>query len=765
MSKYERLLRYPLTMSRHKLITACLVFAVANSLAAAVVKIPVSVRGGFPAGQKYLQAKLRLRIIEPSGSIRDAGEIPLDVPGVGILDTPPNGTLMVEVVAPGFWHPPQSVTTDRSGELSFDLWPTGTLKGIVKVGPGEELPQALDVRFQSAPAVSNADRLPVTQVKCPVTATGAWSCEIPAGLVDLRFHARRYLSEFRWDYRLAPRELQDIGLFKLRRGSAVYGTVTLPRRFKGRLEDTRVVLEPVSHADRREDATRSGMRALGTTANSRGLFYVDSVAPGEYSVFAVNDKGLRSAAQRVRVIPDAEVELVEPLELRPPKSLTFSVTPPADPHGESWKILVLAAEGPGGRYQIVAHERMSDKGEWSGKNLRTGRYGIKIESQSGGAWLYQQLDVDADSPEIISVVIPTVEVRGTVTLGERPLIAKVYFGGESGAVSIPMESNEKGEFGGVLPVMEHGVWPEVSIVGTVPPVKRTLRGIKVERGDGAEFARVDLSLPDTYLSGEIVDQSGASVAPALVNVANEADEPLIQIDAEKDGTFEIHGLPPGAFTLQASAFLQESDPTPVQLEEEGRAEHVRLEVRSLSAFRGRVVSSVGLVAGARVTVTPTDTRSLVVVPTRTNASGNFEIHIPAGTREVNVAVEAPGFAFKMFHQRVPEKGGIEIPLDQLGGTLIVECPEFDGSDSSPQPFLVHSGADQALLHVGSRTFDKVPREGFMRLRALMIERGQYTVCAVQPRELATLRAGQLPEKRCASGFLPPLGELTLTIAR
>ena len=727
--------------SGRRFVIALCLFSVAAASRAATLKVPVSLRGALPPGRQFDATCVLTPTGEHDPSLKKRS-LPVQAPGIGEFELP-NGGWMVEIIVPGYWHPPIVVQVkDRDEAVEFKLWPTATIHGVIKTKQGEEEPTELAVRFQSPPSVAPSDRLPVTQIKRPIRK-GAWSCEVPAGVLDLRFRVRHFMTEFRWKFPLAAGQNADLGTFIVRRGSSVIGAVQFAPALTALPSQTRVILEPRSFGARPEDRGRESMHFLTANTDERGFFVIEGVPPGEYTIVA-QQKNLSSSPQAVRVLQDAEVELLDPLILHPPRTLTLHVTPELDPAGNPWRIRLYSEAGLGGRVDLIAEDSLTREGDWRQEGLHGSRYAVALRTAIGATWLNETVSVPDDS-STINLQIPVVNVRGTIKLGERPLAAKIYFGGESGGISVPLESDEKGSFRGVLPRRAEP-WAEVSVISTLPAVKRTLRNVEVHRRTDSDDADVDLVLPATYVAGSVVDAEGHPVAHAIINVQNTASEPFVQVFGADDGTFDINGLPPGTVTLQASAYLQESKTVELRLAENETAS-VKLVLKSNAVLAGRVLSPVGPVPGARVSAVPTDVTSLATIPVTTNANGEFACPIAGGTRELDFSVDAPGFAYKMFHLVVSENG-IDVPMDQAGGTLIVDVPPFNGDDPSTLPFLIHLGARRALPYIGRPAFQKTDT-GY-RIRVAMLERGEYRVC------IGTT-------DRCASGFLPPLGELSLVL--
>lgn len=736
-------------------VTLVALSAIAPGLGAAALRVPISSR--VPATER-VEARVVLTPVQvpevPAGTkLRGT----TGVPGLFGIDGLQAGQWMIEVTAPGYWHPPVVHKVDAgSNELPIVLWPAATILGRISVPAGQPAPKMLSVRFQSSPTVNVENRVPVTEIKCPVVDSN-WSCEVPAGLLDLRLRATPFQTEFRWDVLTKPAERRDLGEIPLRAGSSLIGFAELGRDVAGKREAIQVVLNPRSHATGNADAPRAAMLTIGTRPNARGFFRIPSAPPGDYTVFAQLGK-LKSAAINVRLIENREVELLDPLVVEKPRTVSFSISPPLDPEMKPWRVALLAVSASRGRTDLVTEESAGETGRWRRENVYDGLYRVIVKSGSGAQWLSQEIDT-ATSPSELPLIIPIRELRGTVKLAGEPLEATVIFGGATGSVRIPLKTNERGEFHGHVPKSDQ-VFARVTVQSALQSLTRTLLNVPFhENSDGV--AQVDIALPATHVRGEVVGADGQPATHALVRIIGDVDEWEAEVEVDGSGRFEAFGHAVGGVTLQASGHLAESEAVRVQLEE-GTTRDVRLTLRPVQLFKGRVVSARGPVAGARVVAVPRDSESLVVIPATTTAAGTFATMLQHGAREANISVEAYGYAFKLFHL-VDTSKAIDIPLDQLGGTLTIECAQFDGTGQTPQPYLVHAGAERLLHTITGVVFERAARQGAVRLRLPMLERGVYSVCLATKAELPQLRAGTLANNRCNSGFVPPLGELFLEV--
>jgi Carboxypeptidase regulatory-like domain len=737
---------------RRASLASLLIVGFATSVSATNLRVPVS----FRQGTVFKRAEVRVILTPIKVEGRDRSQVregTIEAPGLLSFYDTPKGTWMIEVRAPGLWHEPIVRTLDDSTvEIPFRMWPTATIAGTIKVPKGQDVPKEMLVRFQSSPSVSESGRVAVTEMKCPVR-DGEWSCEVPAGQVDLRLRAQRYRTEFRWDVSLKPGERRDFGVLELRQATTLVGSVRAPRDAKIDLAEVKVLLEPVEIAEAASEGVRKGMRSFGAKANSRGFFQLDGAGPGDYNVTAVAGK-LVSPSVRVKLAADRETELLDPLVLAPLRALSIRVIPPLDPTLRPWRLTLIQDASAKGSIQIVDQRRASEDGVWKRQDLREGQYKLHVESDDGARWLAKKFDIEGRDADVIAD-IPTIDVRGRLSIGKKGIAGTVIFGGESGETRVSMRSDTEGNFRGLLPKRE---WLEITVTSDSPSLKRTLTGIDVRAGNDGK-ARVDIELPETRLVGEVVDDAGKPVERAIVYVDDDGSDWRVDVKVEH-GVFELSGYPPGRLTLQASAYMRSSEVQRVQLRN-GETQHVRLVVRKDDILAGRVFSAGGPVGGANVIVRPTDTQPMVVIPFATNANGEFAAIVPRGTREADVIVEAYGYGAKIFHLTFPPDGKpIEIPLDPNGGSLVVDAPEFDQDGKRLSHSIVHGGAAWRVWTFRSAASEPAPK-GRIRVRIPLIEGGLYSLCLVTD---AAKQANTAPLDRCVDGFLPPLGELTLQLA-
>ena len=244
--------------------------------------------------------------------------------------TLPSGRWVLQAETPGYWNDGyQLELKDVGAVVALELWPAGAVEGGFSLEEGVTAPAELAVSFRSAPEIPSAQALPRSHVVCPVQKQ-AWSCSLPAGVVDLRIEAPGFIPRYLWGVRIEPGGTLRPGRMDLRRGSAVLGwVVTADGTSLG--DGATVSLRPRGAAGARRPGDQQRLENLTFQAavNSRGFFEIDGIPPGAYVLEARHPK-LAPATTSVRVVP-GEGESTEianpPLVLEPPKTLRCTSIP------------------------------------------------------------------------------------------------------------------------------------------------------------------------------------------------------------------------------------------------------------------------------------------------------------------------------------------------------------------------------------------------------------------------------------------------------
>ena len=625
------------------------------------------------------------------------------------------------------------------------------LKGRLAVARGDEIPRSLEVRIESAPQSGDG---PKASIPCKVKES-FWTCSVPAGVHDLRFKAGGYAPVYTWGIRVDPSRAVDLGTLRLRRGASLAGQVeteegTVPA------PPCKVEITPFQ-ADTPDVVAGRRLASLTREArvNERGFFQFEAVPPGQYRVTVTKPGWAPASLGPFEVRPNLEARMIDRIVLARPVTFQVALDPPLDPYGQPWKLRLAASAPRTETFEGTA----SSEGNWARGGLFPGSYHLKVLSDPGMQWVSEDVEVRAGR-DPLKIEIPVVEIEGKVTRGKEPLAATLWFGGVSGTRRLRFDSDEKGRFRGHLP--QEGAWP-VQLAIEEGDVRVSLDPVEVHRLSGQRSAKVEIAVPDTTLTGEVVDESGRP-APAVEVWVNNTGKVRRGEDnrfhSDSEGKFRIRGLAAGPTALRAEEGERTSEWAEVSLEEGQKSPWMRLVLRSNLEIRGRIVSPSGAVPGARVLGMPEIgvVGASASVSTVTDPTGEFTFSVPGDTHALNLLIFAPGFALRMTKAPVTAGTPLEIPVEPQGGTLVLELPS--SGDSTPMPLLAHGGTffPALLLAPWARLQGLDPGEpGHLVLPNL--ELGDWTLCVGGA---GTLRqGGKPPADKCTSGFLLPKGELRL----
>src|SRR5215218_5246706 len=103
--------------------------------------------------------------------------------------------------------------------------PLGILHARVEGPSRQSLPRELSVRVRPSLVLMGQEKLATeTTLSCPIR-DGEWTCEVPAGRVDLRIAGAAIMPVYRWDERVEAGRTSDLGTLRLHRGATVAGWV------------------------------------------------------------------------------------------------------------------------------------------------------------------------------------------------------------------------------------------------------------------------------------------------------------------------------------------------------------------------------------------------------------------------------------------------------------------------------------------------------------------------------------------------------------
>jgi hypothetical protein len=678
-------------------------------------------------------------------SVSDAGRslsFPFPSPFISL----PPGDWFLSARLPGDWSEPRLFSI-REGPTVADLntYPLARLTARITLDAGKE-PHALRAYFHRV-SMEDLDAPLEGNVACDVTK-GTALCQLPRGEFDLAFRIPGFASRYVWNATLSPRGILNAGLLHFVAGSTLSGRVEIPQRRVARLDRVTVSARPVVIAGANEEQRYRNESARVTThPTPRGFFALD-LPPGEFTVQASYDD-LISEDIKVKVTAGREVSLRQPLQLDPQRSVKVRVHPALDPWSKPWTIALAHVDDTG----FLLSERSlktSPDGSCRFANVLPGQHRVTVVRAVDQSWASESVDVDSEAT--IDLNIDVIRLTGSIHMGTKPLQALATLRSNKTGASVKFKTKADGTFAARLPAPEHDTWDEVEIKAEQPMMQRTLQQVRIQaHDDGA--AELSLDLPVRFITGTVVDEFGRPAPQALIDVLS-PDGSIQQIDSP-DGSFTMMGLEAGRHRLRATTVERESiDLLDVVLSDDKDATaDVVLPIAPVGHLRGVVRTLNGPAPGAALFATPPGEITRPIILSRVDPEGHFDLRFPAAASEVIVAINAPGYAFRLARTVV---GNDEqtFAVEQNGGMLSVDVPPVR---SGLRPYLTHNGAALpavAAAYVAGATFGANLSQR-VKFDIGSVEPGSYSLCwLADGRSTSTAPA-------CITGVLPPHGTLTL----
>ena len=262
--------------------------------------------------------------------------------------------------------------------------------------------------------------------------------------------------------------------------------------------------------------------------------------------------------------------------------------------------------------------------------------------------------------------------------GKTPIPGEIFFGGKSARPNFRIAADDEGTFTGF--VSEEREWPVEVILASGQRVRT--EPVDVSVIDGTSFARVDIELPDTSVSG-IVTSRGEPTPRAFVAAFSDekAEEGGLRavLSVDRAGEFEILGAQPGTIRLRAYSDQETSRWKEVELAEGRQVEGLRLELGETYTVRGRVETASGPTPGAIISPTLQLADSPLPIPAdraTTQADGYFELQVDERALSMEVVAVIPGCGIELlrFSTSPDSPQELHIPCSLPRGTLRILSP-------------------------------------------------------------------------------------------
>jgi hypothetical protein len=720
----------------------------------------------LPVAESATAQEVTLRLT-PGGPAEEVG-VPLvlrvPVPGETVAELRTGVLWQVAAESQDVWTPPQWIAPgdgDAEELVTLRMFPAAALTGTLAVAAPASLPATVDLRLEPSSGESGL-RLPVTPLQCPVQ-DGRFRCTVPAGRLDLRIKAGPTIPLYLWDVETLPGESRDLGRLALKTGSSIVGWV---RSQDGQgMKDALVRVEPQVTGMPDDRARNAGLQAMAleTRTNARGFFQIENPAPGMVTLTARQERFAAARRSGIEVRPDLEANLSEPLVLVPPLTFQLSLDPPLDPAGEPWRVRMSEPVHDPSIPVPGFQGRATPAGIWEQPGLSPGTYEVAV-SDHERQWLIQSMEL-APGRTSLSLRLEGLQLQGRITLGDEPLEATLRMFGRPGRESAQFRADRHGRFEGLIPV--EGLW-DVEVQAPAEGIGVKLEPVEVRRSPGQNVARVEIRLPDTELTGTVVDERGEPVEDARVVLAPQRKRP-VTVEAGKEGRFTARGLPPGTVLVHSEHERTESESEWMQaLLEEDEPASLRLVLQRRVRITGRVFSPHGPVPGAQIMAASdiTEAGAGSLDQAVTGPAGEFEVRMPQSSQRINLTVIALGYPIRMLAVPLKLETVVEIPLETVGGTLVIDLGGRTLQEALGQRagLLAHGGTFVPFGTVaGWARLLRAPQKDPYRLVVPNVEAGEYLLCFGAEGQMAYLRGGDTSGPQCSRGTLAPLQELTLSL--
>lgn len=686
----------------------------------------------------------------------------------------------LSVEATGWWSATVPVYLgDTASSAVLDVWPESRLKGKLQVPRGESMPAELTLRF-AAPtepklkpdrtvALPSAAGKPGGDEVCAVEG-GAFSCPLPATRLDLKLRARGFISRFYWARSLPAGGDLDLGDVALEPGASLVGLVTTADG-PAKPDTCAVTIAPLTAGGLPlPESPRNAARNEESRPDHRGFFSFNGVAPGIYQLEARASGYAPARLAPIEVQPRTEATVREPIVLERPAELVVQVRPAVDAYGKAWALEVAAMDLARGVIEPLFTTPVDQDGRLRRLAMPVGSYRAVLHDSNGATFMAQVFDLTPTSPPVL-LEPKLVPVRGKVLLGDRPLSARLWFGGQTHGVSVPMVTEKDGKFDGVLP--SEGKW-RVEIETEEPKLHRTLAGVEVRVSPSLGVAEVELRLPGTRIAGVVVDEAGSPVQGATVEAVDAAPTALLRATSDAEGGFEVLGLAVGPARVRAHDVTSQGPRSSVDqmvvLAEKVEATPLRLVLTRTTEVVLHVVAESGEPVSAALVYLLSRPRQSVVPQGSTDSSGTIHLDVPARIPDWDAVVMATGYALQAASLHVTGPTEASVDVVRYGGSLDIDLAAPMVADDPSQPVLVVQWDAVQLygsLLLGWAQFNGRPADSASTHLSLpSMGSGNYRVCLIPWAALLTGASGAPQGSTpCAEGFLPPLGRLTLALPR
>ena len=339
-----------------------------------------------------------------------------------------------------------------------------------------------------------------TTFECPLAGDGTWTCELPAATLDLAVGQKGFTPTYLWGVKVSAENPVSVGAILMRRGASF--TAWLDRdTMKALKHPARARLVRLVSPEATQMISRLSTPVAEGTFDGRGSVQLAPLPPGVYVLEVVAAGFATTRVPHVEIFEGGESTLRRPIELRPPLEVVVTVEPAAAADGQAWDVELRRENDfvTGAEPVPPIRGRVNAMGELHAPEVEPGTFTVVVRDRAGNRVFNRSYSVQSDAENAIHIKLDQHEVKGTVYLGDSPLKAVIWFGGEQSSERIAMQSDDDGKFSGTLP--RRGDWRADVVWGD--PTLRAQTDVSVPA-----TGEVVVRLPDNRVRGVVKDERG-----------------------------------------------------------------------------------------------------------------------------------------------------------------------------------------------------------------------------------------------------------------
>jgi Carboxypeptidase regulatory-like domain len=585
-------------------------------------------------------------------------DVPLAPPGPASIAAE-NGWL-VGVVSKDCWSTTASLgPTDRTAAVV--VYPRASAAGTFDLARGTKVEKLAATVFRRDSPTGGAS-LPAVEgdpTSCSVE-DGTWRCDVPAGIAfDLRLDAHGAAPVYFWNVVARRETATTLPPAVLRAGASIAAWIQTPDATPA--EKASVVLVPAGESN----AATTQVRRNTATTNARGFVQFTGLAAGEYRLVSEKAPWSRAVVPVIVVRDGESVVYPRPVRHAPLASVNVTLAPATQSSGERWTVELNEAV-PRGTDGTRMTRTVPVDGALTVDRVPAAMYRLVVKTADGSVADETVVDVTSGGNVNVALNLEEIAVRGKLLVGSEPLEAHIRFSSETGK-AVRASAAEDGTFTARFPAS--GKWSTTVFVGatrsqriTAPPVE-----IPKER-ESAPF--LEIHLPGGRLRGTVVNSSGTNVKAAVH--AWRDNTIVAQQVTDSEGAFDLIGLKPGTYTVDAQAADGFAPATPIEVAKDETTE-VTLTVEKYEYVTLLIRTPHGApMSGASIEVSLDG--GLLWTERVTSADGRARLRLPRGTAGVEVVVNTAAYPSRALHLPVNSSTlgrEIDVVLAPAGGRLTV----------------------------------------------------------------------------------------------